>query len=97
MKYGWLDPKRKAAKMAVALYFFPGGLGGSRLVRPAVIELEDGQLVEVSMFLADDETDVVQAVADLDELFEKNQRAQRMMPPERVRRKPGRKPKKKSK
>lgn len=63
--YSWLDPKRKNATTAVGLYYFPGGFDGARLVRPATVELESGQLVDVPLTLIDSDKDLEELMAKL--------------------------------
>jgi hypothetical protein len=97
MRHGWLDPKRRAAKMAVGVYYFPGGFDGARLVRPATVELGDGRLVEIPLVLVDEDTDLAQMLKDLKAAYELVKRATPAMPPKRQWKKRGPRTKKKQK
>jgi hypothetical protein len=97
MKHSWLEPSRKKANIAVGLYYYPGGFGGSRLVRPATVELENGQLVDVPLTLIESDRDLEELLAGLVVYYDKREGSHSVgVPPKKGRRPRAKKKKKRS-
>lgn len=96
MRFSWIDPRRKDAKIVVAIMAMPkGSFADSKQVRPATVELNNGHLVEVPLVLCESAQDVMD-MAELVLTDMKNGVPNRAMPPTKKKAKRGRPPKVKS-